>query len=107
MKHFPLARQAGRVALLLGVLDQTVTEKEIRAAVVNDTLPRPRTKPVVAAGRRYSSLKAAAEGLVARKHELAMDAMFRYGPTDRMLKAVERAISYRATKDDVRGFYWA
>ena len=106
MKYFPLARQSGRVALLLGVLDQTVTAREIQSAVLQDTEKRPRVKPVVASGRRYSSLKAAAEGLVARQDQLAVESMLRYGPGERMMRALERAISYRATRDTFHGFYW-
>lgn len=106
MKHFPLARQSGRVALLLGVLAQAVTAQEIQAAVLLDTEKRPRVKPVVAGGRRYSSVIAAADGLARRKHPLWTSIVGQYGSVSLGRLAVARAISYRATKDTFHGFYW-
>lgn len=108
MSHFPLARQAARVALLLGILDQTVTNTEIRIWAEQDIQKRPRTKPVVAGGRRYGSVKAAAEGLKNRNHWLYQEISCRYAPgyEAQMMLALARAISYRASCDNVQGFFW-
>ena len=106
MKHFPLARQSGRVALLLGVLDGTVQEQELKYAVNEDIQPRPRVKPVVAGHKRYESVTAAAKAFRQSGHPLWQEYQVKYRTDPERLRAVARVISYRATRDTFPGFYW-
>lgn len=91
---FPLASQAARVALPLGVLDGNVQAQEVRAAVAQDVLPRPHRKPVVADGMHFISVTAAAKFFVQRDS---------YSNVSAMCKAIAR----KCNEDCWEGYYWA
>jgi len=91
---FPLTRQSGRVALLLGVLDGHVGVQELQAAVALDVEPRPHRRPVMAWGRRFESItQAAAEA--ARRQPGVMTA-----------RSWQRWVKQQADADCWAGFYW-
>lgn len=92
---FKLNTQAGRVGLLTGITAGKVTREEVEAAVLQDTEKRPYRKPVVAYGRRYKSITAAAA------------ANCRPNATLNELKAEQAYIRNRCNADDAVGFYWA
>lgn len=98
-----LASTAGRTALLVGITAGTVTQKEIERAVLIDNEKRPHRKPVVAYGKRYSSVRQAATSQLAAELVGA-----RSGPNyARMLNCEEKRIAYLCNKDDTVGFYWS
>lgn len=96
-REFPLTAQAGRVALLLGVMDGTVTQAEVQAAVTQDVQPRPRVKPVMAMGTRYASVKQAAMALAGSRDYDAVTSMRR-----RIARECNNDYRGRAHPD----FYW-
>ena len=106
IKHtkFPLASQAGRVALLSGVLCKTVVEEEIQHAMIVDTAKRPYRKPVVVEDRRFESVSHASEWYVRE-----FEAHPRDTPRDtaRKINAARYRINTWCDRDDVPGYYWA
>lgn len=102
---FPLSSQAGRVALLAGVLAGHVGKEEIRNAMVQDTEKRPRSKPVVAWDRRFESVTQAAHWAVRWRPEVAGRGVV--AGDHAALERVRKMISTRATQDCWAGFYWS
>jgi hypothetical protein len=93
-QHFSLNTVAGRVALLTGIVEGVVLQKEIMHAVIQDTEKRPYRKPVVAYGKRYPSVTAAAlanSGAVGRK----------------AVNAMQKNIARWCNEDCHVGFYWS
>jgi hypothetical protein len=95
-RSFPLTSQAGRVALLTGILAGVVGAQEILAAVADDVETRPRRKPVRAWDRRFPSITAAAEW--ARQE-------FRWSDP-RSVAAWRQQIARLCNQDCWPGFYW-
>lgn len=93
-KEFPLAGQSGRVAILLGVLDGSVKEAEIKHYVSRDVEKRPFRKPVVANGVRYESVTAAARA-IAKSNEL------------NAVEAERKRIAQLCNEDCWVGYYWS
>lgn len=99
---FPLTQSANRIGLLCGVVAGTVENAEIEAAVINDTLPRPYRKPVVAEGRYYGSVTEAAKDIVtSRKSRMSKDAFFR------AVQSEQKRIARLCNDDCWNGYYWA
>lgn len=94
-KEFSLASTAGRVALLAGLTAGTVGRPEVEAAVLRDTEKRPYRKPVVAKGKRYSSVTEAAEAICTGY------------ATRREVMAMQKTIARYCNADNVSGFYWS
>lgn len=98
-----LSSSAGRAAMLISIAAGTVSNKEIERAVLIDTEKRPYRKPVVAYGKRYSSIRQAATSQLAIELVGARSGL-NYA---RMLNAAEKRIAYLCNKDDTVGFYWS
>lgn len=94
-QNFLLRTTAGRVALLTGIAAGTVTQKEIEYNVLVDIEKRPYRKPVVAYGKRYPSVTAA-----------AADSCYQ-GASLNTLKNEQAFIRNLCNKDDTVGFYWS
>jgi|SRR5690606_38487399 len=92
--QFTLASQAGRVALLLGVLDGTVQEREVKAAVAADVEKRKHSKPVVAAGMWFPSVNAAARYLAREDKHIDVCNL-------------AKTIARKCNADCWEGFYWS
>jgi hypothetical protein len=92
---FALTTVAGRVGLLAGITAGTVTYEEVEASVLRDTEKRPYRKPVVAKGKRYSSVTRAAEGICGSM-----------APYKRLL-AMQKTIARYCNADNVAGYYWS
>ena len=92
---FPLTTVAGRVALLTCVISGDVSNRALKEIVVHDTEKRPYRKPVVAAGKRYSSITEAAEGICGKM-----------APRRRIL-AMQKMIANYCNADNVPHYYWS
>lgn len=92
--QFKLASQAGRVALLLGVLDGTVGEPEIKDAIARDVEPRAYRKPVVAAGMWFPSVNSAARYLSLQEKHMEV-------------QSLAKLIARKCNEDCWEGFYWS
>ena len=92
-KEFKLATQAGRIGLLCGITAGTVTNAEIEHAIIADTEKRPYRKPVVANGKRYPSITAAAVALADNNRKAVL--------------AMQKTIANWCNADNVEGYYWA
>lgn len=103
-QDFPLQRQAGRVALLSGILCETVGREEIQHAMIVDTGKREYRKPVVVEGIRFQSVVEAARWLVARRPGYVYMTNHEYVSA---LNAAKKYITYWCNKDDTEGYYWA
>lgn len=93
--QFKLSTITGRVGLLTGITAGTVTQEEVEQAVLVDTEKRPYRKPVVAYGRRFGSITAAAEFGCGRNASL------------NELKAEQARIRKMCNEDCWAGFYWS
>lgn len=92
---FQLTSTAGRVALLCGLTAGTVTRKEVEAAIIADTAPRPYRKPVVACGMRFDSVTDGAVHLCGR------------GASHNKIAAMKKNIANWCNADNLEGYYWA
>jgi len=92
----PLTCQAGRTALFIGLTAGTVTREEVEQAVLLDNEKRPYRKPVVAYGKRYSSITAA-----------AADRFNGRLATSNQHKSEQARIRRLCNEDKTVGFYWA
>jgi hypothetical protein len=101
--QFPLSTQAGRVALLAGIMSGYVTKQEIAHAITQDMETRPRIKPVMAWGRRFESVTAAAHWAIRWKPDFCAKGIA--GDHARLERA-RKLIARRATQDCWAGFYW-
>lgn len=101
--QFPLSTQAGRVALLAGVLSGHVGKQEIVRAIEQDMETRPRVKPVMAWNRRFESVTAAAHWAIRWKPEFCAGGIA--GDHARLERA-RKLIGRRATQDCWEGFFW-
>ena len=95
-ERFPLASQANRIALLTGVLCGYVSKDEIKAALTQDAKPRPHRKPVVAFGKFFISVSAAARWR-----------MNQPGGKEKTENTWVKYISRRCEQDCWEGFYWS
>ena len=66
-QHYPLAKSVNRVALLLNIHAGLITQEQLEEATVQDSVPRTRSKPIVAYGVRYESITAAARAMVMQR----------------------------------------
>lgn len=99
---FPLTQSANRIALLCGIIAGTVEKKEVEAAVINDTLPRPRKKPVCAEGIYYPSVTAAAQAIVLSRRARLNKEEYR-----RAVQSESKRIARMCEQDCWNGYYWA
>jgi hypothetical protein len=112
MKHrqypkFPLDSISGRVALLLGVLNQQVTDVELKDAMLHDTQPRPHVKPVVVEGIRFASVTDAAHWLYRHRPALAHSRTGLMAGESAAIDRLKKRVSRWATQDCWAGYYWA
>ena len=98
---YPLTTSAGRVGLLAGITAGTVTTAEVEASVLHDVAPRQYRKPVVAEGRRFPSVRAAAIWLLRDSQS------FQRANYARLLNATEKSIARACNADNVVGYYWS
>ena len=96
--EFPLTNSSRRIALLTGVLAGTVGSRELKHHIALDAEPRPYKKPVVAWGKRYESISAAAAAAHTR---------FRWTGQDRTEAAWQKYIARLCNADCWAGFYWS
>lgn len=103
-KKFPLQSQAGRVALLSGVLSKTVGVEEIQHAMLVDTGKRQYRKPVVVEDRDFDSVADAARWLLSQERfKRKTDP----GVITKRFDAIRKSIVTKCNRDDTYGYYWA
>lgn len=112
MKHrkyplFPLTSQSGRMALLLGIRNGHVTMPELEAAILQDSLPRPHRKPVVAEGQRFASVTDAAHWLYRTRPELSARKPGVMAGQAAGIMRLQKRIARMATQDCWEGYYWS
>lgn len=98
---FPMASSANRLALLSGVLSNTVDKREIETVMLKDSEPRLRSKPVRAEGLYFASVTEAAKTLVTAEYgRLDKDTYYR------KVQARVKKISRMCTEDCHDGYFW-
>jgi hypothetical protein len=103
---FPLARQNERVALLLNVMDGTVTVDQVAKIIEQDVATRPVRKPVVAFERRFGSVTEAAHWAIRWKPDFGQSGRSVAGEHAR-LERVRKLIARKCNQDCWAGFYWS
>lgn len=98
---FPLTRSANRIGLLCGIVAGTVDSAEIEAAVINDSMPRPRKKPVRAEGIYFESITDAAKALVSMENgRMNKDDFYR------AVQSRAKKIARMCDQDCWDGYFW-
>ncbi len=100
---FPLSTQAGRVALLMGLVNGTVKKAELRAAIIQDTEKRPYCKPIVAEGKRFDSVIDAAHWLY---RTTPASHGTKHADHHAVIARIRKRIAKWATADNVPGYFW-
>ena len=98
---FNLSTVMGRTVFLTGVALGSIPTTYIQAVVKEDNYHRPYRKPVVAGGRRYSSIRAAAVSIL---RVAGSGVNLDYA---KQLNALEKRIARLCNADNVEGFYWS
>lgn len=94
---FPLKQRAARIALLSAILEGFSSPDEVRYNISIEAEPEPRRKPVVAWGRRYESVTAAAQWAQAQPG----------WARPRSLSGWRAWIRRQCDEDCWEGFYWS
>ena len=102
---FPLTKQANRIALLVGITAGTVLLKEVEAAVLHDTEPRTRCKPVVVEDIRFASIAAGAMYLLRKEPRKFSNKTL--AVSTKRLDALQHQIARYCNADNVQGYYWS
>ncbi len=101
---FPMASKDNRIELLNGIIDDTVSIKEIKAVVEHDSEKRQHRKAVVVEGLRFSSITQAAVWLAQRKNgKKKVDVAEAHKQIDRN----KQNIRNWCNADDRPGYYWS
>ena len=103
---FPLTTQAGRVALLAGIMSGYVGKQEIAAAITQDMEPRPVRKPITVFNRRHDSVVEAAHYLYRTRPEMHGTKAGVRCDQHAVVSRIAKRISKWATRDNVVGCYW-